>query len=91
MKYNIGDIPDWVGNAIVGIGVSLIGLACMWGSLKSEVSAQVTAQATDASDIKQLILGQARVEATVNLLVKDQELLHQDVLSLVNANGRRGN
>ncbi len=76
MKYNFRSdgIPDWVGNAVVTLILAGLSFAFMWGSLKSEVSAQVTAQATDASDIKQLISSQARMEAAVDSLTKDLHL-----------------
>lgn len=88
-KIDLEKIPDWVGTVLVAIVTSLFGLACMWGSLKSEVSAQVTAQATDASDIKTLIIGQAEMKATVSGLAKDQEQLHEDFLTLMNRHTSR--
>ncbi len=87
MKLNLDSIPDWAGTAIVGAGVSLVGFAVMWGSLKSEVSAQVTAQSADASDIKQLIATQAGLAATVNALAVDQKQLHIDFLAFMDAYG----
>lgn len=83
-KVDLAKVPDWLGTALVSICASIIGLACMWGSLKSEVQAQVTAQAVDASDIKTLISGQAEVKATVNGLSQRLDQQHQDFLSLMN-------
>ena len=83
-KVDLEKIPDWVATVLVAVVTSLFGLACMWGSLKSEVQAQVTAQAVDASDIKTLISGQAEMKATVNSIAQDQKQLHQDLLSLMN-------
>lgn len=87
MRKTLFNIPDWVGTAIVGILASVITGAFMWGSLKSEVSAQVTAQSVDASDIKQLISGQAQIGEAVKALTIGQEQLHQDFLSLMDRHG----
>lgn len=91
MKTNIFNIPDWLGGALVALLTSLLVGASMWGGLKSEVSAQVTAQSADASDIKQLISSQAGLQATVNALAKDQVQLHEDLRSFMNTYGGLGN
>jgi hypothetical protein len=91
MKYFKSDgLPDWVGNALIGIIGGLIGCAFAWGQIRSEVSTQVTAQSADASDIKQLIIGQAGLVATVNAMSKTQEQLHIDFLTLMDAQSRSG-
>lgn len=82
-------MPDWVGTAIVGSIAGMLGCAFAWGSLRSEVSAQGTAQSVDASDIKRLISGQSEVKSAVIALTKDQEQLHYDLVLFMNANGRR--
>ena len=84
-------VPDWMGTAVIGIFASMLGFAVMWGTLKSEVQAQGTAQAVDSSDIKQLIVGQASMVTAVKALTIGQEQLHQDFQSLMDTNSRSRN
>ena len=84
-KLTLSKVPDWVATLTVAAVTSLFGFAVMWGTMRSEVQAQVTAQAIDASDIKTLISGQAEMKASVNDLARDQEQLHRDFLSFMDA------
>ena len=91
MQINFNKIPDWVATLILGLVTAILGMAVAWGQLRSEVSAQVTAQGVDSADIKQLIIGQASLQETVKDISDDVKQIHQDNLAVMNAYGLSGN
>lgn len=77
-------VPDWVGSAVFTIMCSIVSFAYLFGQLRTQVFAEVTAQTTNTQDVKRISSDLAEVKATVKAIDRRQDRMEKLLLAFLN-------